>query len=44
MDKLVGKELAAWSHLKSYGQWRDVQVETSDKWPSSGVSIGTGIV
>lgn len=30
-DQLVDKELATWSHLKSWGQWLDVQVETSDK-------------
>jgi len=41
MDHSVDKELAGWSHSKSWGQQLDVQVETSGEWCSSGVSIGT---
>ncbi|GAB0183263.1 hypothetical protein GRJ2_000791600 [Grus japonensis] len=41
---LVDKELAGWSHPKSRSQWLNVQVETSDKWCSSGAGIGTGTV
>ncbi|GAB0179781.1 mitochondrial enolase superfamily member 1 [Grus japonensis] len=42
---LVDKDLAGWSHSKCYSQQQlDVQVETSDEWCSSGVSIGTGTV
>jgi len=44
MDQLVDKELAGWSLSKSFSKWLDVQVETSDKWCSSGVSTGTGAV
>ncbi|GAB0206104.1 cAMP-dependent protein kinase inhibitor alpha [Grus japonensis] len=36
MDHSVDKELAGWSHSKSYGQWLNVQVDNSDKWRSSG--------
>lgn len=36
MDHLVNKELAAWVHSKGCSQWLCVQVETSDKWWSSG--------
>ncbi|GAB0186681.1 triadin [Grus japonensis] len=38
------KELAGWSHSKSYGQRLNVQVENGDEWCSSGVSTGTGTV
>ena len=38
------KELAGWLHAKSCGQWLNAQVETSDKWCSSGVRIETGAV
>ncbi|GAB0178366.1 mitochondrial enolase superfamily member 1 [Grus japonensis] len=44
MDHSVDKELAGWSHSKSCGQRLNVQVENSDEWRSSGVSIGTGAV
>ena len=44
MDHSVDKELAGWSRSKSCGQWLDVQVETSDEWCSSGVSMGTSAV
>jgi len=30
--------------LKECGQWLNVQVETSDEWPSSGVGTWTGAV
>jgi len=43
MDQMPVKELAGWSHSGSCGQWLSVQVETSDKWRSSGISAGTGI-
>lgn len=35
------KELAVWIHSKSCSQWCDVQVETSDEWCPSGLSLGT---
>jgi len=44
MDHSVDKELSGWSHSKSCGQRLDVQVETSDKWHSSGVGSGTDVV
>jgi len=44
MDHLVDRELTGWSHSMSCGLWLDVQVETSDKWCSSGVGIGIGVV
>jgi len=44
MDHSVDKELAEQLHSKSCGQRLTVQVETSDKWCSSGASIGTGTV
>ena len=44
MDHSVGKELAEWWHSKSCSQCLDVQVETYDKWCSSGVNIGTSII
>lgn len=40
----LDKELAGWSHSKSYGQRLDVQVETSDEWHSSGVGVGVGAI
>jgi len=44
MDHSVHKELAGWSHSKSRCSKRlNVQVETSGKWSSSGVGIGTGL-
>jgi len=44
-DILVSKlERQGWLHSKSCGQRLDVQVETSDKWHSSGVATGTGAV
>jgi len=44
MDHLVDKELARWTHSKSYSQRLDVQVETSDEWCASGVGTGAGVV
>ncbi|GAB0188273.1 hypothetical protein GRJ2_001292600 [Grus japonensis] len=44
MDHSVDKELAGQSHSKSCSQRLDVQVETSDKWHSSGVSMVTDAV
>ena len=44
MDQLGDKELAGWLHLKSCGQWLNVQVETSNEWHSSGAGTGTGAV
>lgn len=41
---LVDKELAGCLHSESCGQWLHVQVETSDKWDSSGLGTGTGDV
>ena len=41
MDHSVDKELAGGSHSKSYGQWLNVQVESSDEGCSSRVSVGT---
>jgi len=38
MNHSVDKELAGWSHSECCSQWLDVQVETCDKWCSSGVS------
>lgn len=32
MDCWTGKELERQPHSKSYSQWLDVRVETSDKW------------
>ncbi|KAK4815726.1 LOW QUALITY PROTEIN: hypothetical protein QYF61_006764 [Mycteria americana] len=34
-------ELAEWLHPKSYSQWLNVQLETSNKWCPSEVSTGT---
>ena len=44
MNHLVGKERARWLHSNSCGQWLNVQVEPSDEWHPSAVSIGTGAV
>ncbi|KAK4827026.1 hypothetical protein QYF61_013160 [Mycteria americana] len=41
MDHWEDKELAGRLRSESCGQQLDVQVETSDKWCSSGVGIGT---
>jgi len=41
MDHSVEKELAGWAHSKTCGQQLNVQVDTSDKWRSSGVGTGT---
>jgi len=40
MDHLVDNELAGRSRSKTYCQQLDVQVETSDKGLSSGISAG----
>jgi len=42
MNHLLDKELAGWTHTKSYSQWLDDQVETSDEWCAS--RVGTGPV
>jgi len=44
MNHSLDKEPARWMHTKSYSQWLDVQVETSDEWCASGVSTGVGAV
>jgi len=46
MDLMDGPLLdkAGWLHLESCDQWLSVQVETSDKWHSSGISAGTGAI
>jgi len=45
MDHSVNEVLAVWPHSKSCGgQWLNVQVESSDEWRSSGVSIGISAV
>jgi len=43
MDHSVDKELAGWSHSKSCSQCLDVQIETTDKWCSSGASMGLAL-
>jgi len=40
----MDKELAGWSHWKSFSQQLNVQVETSSKWLSSWAGVGTGAV
>ena len=40
----MDKELAGWPHQKGCSQWLNVQMETSNKWCVSGVSMGTGSV
>lgn len=42
MDHLVDKELDGWSDLEC--QWLNVQLETGDKWRSSGVGVGISTV
>lgn len=42
-EPLGGKELAGWLCSKSCTQWRNVQVEISYEWYSSGVSIGLAL-
>jgi len=42
MDHSVDKDLAGWS--QSCSEWFNVQVKTSGKLCSSGVSIGTAAV
>jgi len=44
MDHLLDKELAGWLHSESCSQQLYVQVETSDKWLSSGICAGTGAI
>jgi len=44
MDHSLDKELAQWTHSKSYSQWLDVQVETSDERCASAVGTGAGNV
>jgi len=44
MDHSLGKELDQRTHTKSYSQWLDVRVETSDEWCASGVGTGAGAV
>ncbi|PKU30168.1 rna-directed dna polymerase from mobile element jockey-like [Limosa lapponica baueri] len=41
MDHSVDKELAGWLHSKSCSQRFNVQVVSSDKWGSSGISTRT---
>lgn len=40
MDCLVDKDLAGWLHAKYCGQWISEQMEISDEWCPSGVSVG----
>ena len=44
MDHSLDKELAGWLHSESCGQWLNVQAEPSDKWHSSQIGAGTGII
>lgn len=41
---LVNEELGGWSHLEGSGQWFNVWMYSSDKWPPSGVCVGTNTV
>lgn len=43
MDHSIDTQLAGWLHWNSCDEWLSVQVEASDKWGSSGISIRTGI-
>lgn len=38
------EELAGWSDPQCCDQWLNIQVETSDKWHSSGVGIGVALL
>lgn len=42
--RLLLSDMKGWSHSKSCSQCLDVQVEISDEWHSSVVSINTGAV
>ena len=44
MDGLADEELVGCMHPEGRGQWLDVQVEISDKWCCSGVTIVTSTV
>ena len=44
MDNSVDKEFAGQSHSKTCSQWLNVEVETSDKGHSLGISTGTSAV
>ena len=44
MDHSLDNELTRWMHTKSYSQWLDIWVETSDEWCASGVGTGAGAV
>jgi len=44
MDHSLDKEMAQWTRSKSYSQWLDDQVETSDEWCASEVGTGAGAV
>jgi len=44
MDHSVDKEQAEWSHSESCDQQLNIQVETSDKWLSSGIGVGTAVI
>ena len=43
-DHSLDKELAGWSYTESCSQQLNVQVEPSDEWCSSGISVGTGVI
>lgn len=43
MDHSIDTQLAGWLHWNSCDEWLSVQVEASDKWGSSGISIRTSI-
>jgi len=38
------RNLSGWSQSKSCSKWLNVQLETSDEWPSSGTGVGTDTV